>query len=424
MHLPSPLLDPSVLHPKVDRLKRPADHPSTTVTKTTLQMNSIYADLIARFPTSEALFTFLRSEEGGRLVIHDDHLTADLPLTIIYYDKKVSDMKNPLTGAFRSVTWNALTNRPVAAAPQRGLPLTLETALPSAFTVEEFIDGVMINQWWNGEAWVTSTRARLDAGGSYYGERPFAALFAETFTAAGLRAEDHLDKSVTYSWVLQHPEERVVVAPPFGAAKLWLVERSRIDSAGIRTVITDAVSGPLAAHLPTHYDDLRTVSDIQARVSSTGRRLGAGWQGLVVKTATGERYKLRSVQYNAARFLRGNQPKRAYLWLERWTEGKLTAYLKQYPEEEHEANATVQAFKAITQEYHALYLQVFKEHKMPLKEAPIKFRKLLWEGRQANIGTYFPNHRTFLNSQATARKLWLVNFEKRYPVAAAAAPTE
>jgi hypothetical protein len=398
-------------------------------------MNTIYADLIARFPTSEALFTFLRSDEGGRLIVRDDHLTADLPLTMIYYDKAKSDMKNPLTGAFRSVAWNALTNRPVAVGPQRGLALTLATALPAgadAFTVEEFIDGVMINQWWNGTFWEMSTRTQMDAGGSYYGERPFATLFGETFAAAGLRVDDHLDTSVIYSWVLQHPEERVVVAPAFGAAKLWLVERSRIDSAGIRTILTDTLpaDSPLVAHLPARHADLRTVSDIQARVASTGRRLGAGWQGLVVKVAaTGERYKLRSVQYNAARFLRGNQPKRAYLWLERWSEGKLPAYLRQYPEEEHEANATVEAFKAITQEFHALYLQVFKEHKMPLKEAPIKFRKLLWEGRQANIGTYFPNHRTFMNGQAAARKLWLVNFEKRYPTAstaegAAATPAE
>jgi hypothetical protein len=119
--------------------------------------------------------------------------------------------------------------------------------------------------------------------------------------------------------------------------------------------------------------------------------------------------------------LRGNQPKRSFLWLERWGEGKLPAYLRQYPEEEEGAMEVVNAFKAATQEFHALYLRVYKEKTLPLKEAPVKFKKLLWEARQANVGTYFPNLRDFMNRQDTPRKLWLVNFEKRY---APAAPTE
>jgi len=381
--------------------------------------NTMYADLIARFPTSEALFAYLRSEEGGRLIVRDDHLTADLPLTIIFYDKKKSDMTNPLTHAFRSVVWNALTNRPVAAAPHRGLALPAE--LPSTvgpFTVEEFIDGVMLNQWWNGETWQVSTRTQLDACGSFYGKRPFATLFTEAFAAAGLR-EDQLDKSVVYSWILQHPEERIVVSPAYGVPKLWLVERSTFDAAGNRRLLTTplSVDSPLIPHLPQTFD-LHTVTDIQARVSANGRRLGAGWQGVVVKVArTGLRYKLRSVQYNAARMLRGNQAKLQYLWLERWSEGqgKLTNYLRVFPEEEHAANETVSAFKVATQEFHDTYLKVYKHRTLKLGDAPIKYRKLIWEARQANVGTYFPSLREFMNKQDTPRKLWLVNFEKRYP---------
>ena len=378
--------------------------------------NTMYADLIARFPTSEALFAYLRSEEGGRLIVRDDHLTADLPLTIIFYDKKKSDMANPLTHAFRSVVWNALTNRPVAAGPHRGLALPAD--LPSGpFTVEEFIDGVMLNQWWNGETWQVSTRTQLDAGGSFYGKRPFATLFTEAFAAVGLR-EDQLDKSVVYSWILQHPEERIVVSPAYGVPKLWLVERSTFDAAGVRRLLTIplSVDSPLIPHLPQTFD-LHTVADIQARVSANGRRLGAGWQGVVVKMAgPGTRYKLRSVQYNAARMLRGNQAKLQYLWLERWSEGKgaLTNYLRVFPEEEHAANETITAFKTATQEFHDTYLKVYKHRTLKLGEAPIKYRKLIWEARQANVGTYFPSLREFMNKQDTPRKLWLVNFEKRY----------
>lgn len=384
-------------------------------------MNTAYSELIARFSTSEALFDFLRSEEGGRLIVRDDHLTADLPLTIIFYDKKRSDRSKGHVGAFRSVVWNALTNRPVAAGPHHGLALTETTPLTtSSFVVEDFIDGTMINQWWNGTAWQVSTRTQLEAGGSFYGKRSFASLFAETFAAAGLNTDEHLDKRIVYSWVLQHPEERIVVAPTYGIPKLVLVERSQFDAAGQRQIITSPLTGPLATMTPTTYTGLTTVADIHARVAANGRRLGAGWQGVVVKMegGAGTRYKIRSVQYNAARMLRGNQAKRPFLWLERWSEGKLPAYLKLFPEEEHDAMAIVSAFKTCTQEFHDLYLKVFKHKTMKLKDAPIKYRKLIWEARQANTGTYFPSLRDFLNGQDTARKLWLVNFDKRFSAAA------
>ena len=81
----------------------------------------------------------------------------------------------------------------------------------------------------------------------------------------------------------------------------------------------------------------------------------------------------------------------------------------------------VQRFKECTAEFHAAYLRVYKERACRLGEVSPKFRKLLWEARQAGVSSYFAALRDFLNGQDTARKLWLVNFETRYPVAAAAA---
>jgi hypothetical protein len=49
-------------------------------------MNSIYKDLTQKYATTEELFAFLRSDEGGRLVIRD---TTEPDLAMIYYDKKV-----------------------------------------------------------------------------------------------------------------------------------------------------------------------------------------------------------------------------------------------------------------------------------------------------------------------------------------------
>ena len=91
-------------------------------------------------------------------------------------------------------------------------------------------------------------------------------------------------------------------------------------------------------------------------------------------------------------------------------------YLRMFPEEQHDADQVITEFKACTQELHTLYLEVYRKKVLPLGQAPQKYRKLIWEAHQAGKGAYFPQLRQFMNEQATARKLWLVNYDMRYGV--------
>jgi hypothetical protein len=400
-----------------------------------------YKNLIEAHSTSEALFTHLR--ETARIQIRAERsagVDAARPLAVLHYDKATSDMASPLVAAFRSVVWNLFTNRPVCVSPARGVALDASaTELPgaAAFTAEDFVDGVMINQFHDGERWRLATRTQLDATGSFYGKTPFAELFMETLGTT----LDAFDKELCYSWVLQHPKERVVVAAPYGVPRLFLVEVSRIAADGTVTTLTAAerraalpVAGAAGDKMMPVVHDLATLTAVRERVAAWGQRLGAAWQGIVLKTADGTRYKLRSEQYNEARKLRGNQAKLSYIWLERWSEGRINQYLRQYPEEQHEAEAVINRFKACTQEVYDVYRAIYKNREYPLGRASRKYRKLIWEMRQKGIKGFFADVRTFMNGQDVARKLWLVNYEEHYgpavvepepePAAAAAAPQE
>jgi hypothetical protein len=314
---------------------------------------------------------------------------------LVYYKKGASNFNVSYVPLFRSVVWDKEKNRPLFIAPAQMLPLVDCTV----HRVEEFVDGFMINMYWNSTSWALTTRTQLDASGHYYGKRSFAELFWETFESAGLAVED-LDTDVGYSWVVQHPEERIVVAPAYGIPTLTLVNA------------TGPLTDKLRALQPATFP-LTTVEAVREFVTAEGRRRGHQFKGLVVITTEG-RYTIESAEYKAALALRGNQPKRPFTWLEHWTAGKLPAYLKIYPEEACEAEEVVGRFKECTQEAYDLYVKVYRERAFPLKEAPQKYRKLLWEARQDGTCAYFPNMRTFMNNQDTARKLWLVNYETRY----------
>jgi hypothetical protein len=383
-------------------------------------MLTTFKTLIETHSTSEALFAHLR--DTAKLQVRTERtagVDAARPLALICYDKDETDMTSPLTAAFRSVVWNMFTNRPVCVGPVCGLALDA-SAGDVPFVAEDFVDGVMINQFHDGERWRVATRTQIDATGAFYGKTPFAELFADAFVASGLNLDD-LDKALCYSWVLQHPKERVVVAAPYGVPRLFLVEAARIAADGTVTVLSVAerrsalhLEGAAGDKLVPVVHDLTTLAAVQERVTAWGRRLKAGWQGIVLKTADGVRYKLRSNEYNEARHLRGNQAKLSYLWLERWSEGKINQYLRQYPEEQHEAEAVVNRFKAVTQEVHDVYQAIYKRREYPLGRASRKYRKLIWEMRQAGIKGFFPDIREFMNKQDVARKLWLVNYEEHY----------
>jgi len=371
-------------------------------------MTTVFETLTTLYPTSEALFDHLRSPIGGsHMIIEEDGGNRAL----IYYSKNASNTR----GEFRSVVWNKTTNKPLSVSPAYGhrFSAAIDSALaPGSFSVEEYIDGTMVNQYYDGTAWRVSTRTRLDADNSFYGKRTFAELFQEAFAAVGLKT-DMLNPGMSYSWVLQHPEERNVVAPAYGIPSIYLVHTyggSRMIDVAPTTIYPKQIA-------------LRTLEEVKDYVAAEGRRRGHQFKGVCLKTPQGVRYKLRSTEFEAACALRGNQAKRAYTWLERWTEKKLTAYLRIYPEEQCDADAVIEKFKQITQDAYDLYQQVYRTRTLRLGDSPQKYRKLLWDAHQAGKGAYFPHMRDFVNGQETRRKLWLVNYESRYAANSAEMPT-
>jgi hypothetical protein len=352
--------------------------------------------------TAQATFDFMRSDAGGRFMVRDEEGST---FAVVYYDKKRTDMTCADAGKFRSMIWNKVTNTAIPIAPSRGLSFTqaIDDGLKD-FVAEEFVDGTMINIVWDPvtSAWIPFTRTQIGAKGHFFGTRPFAELFWEAFRGCGLTEAD-LDTAVAYSWVLQHPEERIVAAAPYGIPRLFLINTS---SSGIPV--------RLQPFRPALYPMLKSLEDVKEFVYSQGKRLGAQFQGVCLTTRDGKRYKLRTNEYDEARHLRGNQAKRPYLWLERWSEGRLATYLRLYPEEACDAETVVNRFKDATQELHSLYMQVYRQKAMPLGQAPQKYRKLLWDLHRAGGGAYFPNARDFMNKQETARKLWVVNYEERF----------
>jgi len=384
---------------------------------------SFFSDLSSTYASWPLLSAYLKSEEGGRLRI-DDHSIPSSPFALIRYVKGQSDMSRPHVRAFRSVVWDTLANVPVSVTPFKSvdgedLYISGDAFLPSDYTAEEFIDGVLIGLFYDkyNSHWRIHTRSTLDATCRYYSQtKSFADMYTE---AAAVYDVATLEKEISYSFMLQHPENRIVV--PVTKPALYLVQKAMISGGGIvRLLANEAVERFGLVPKQIYLAD-KTTFNLYEYIRKELVPLGYKTQGLVLKTPQGGRWKMRTPEYNRVRKLRGNSPRRDFLWLEAWAQGKAAEYLAIFPEERLSADTTVNRWKRATGDVHHLYADVFKARSLTRDMIPPKYRPLVYGLHTLYTQTLKPAGKTvdwkttvqYMNERDTAQKLFVLNWELR-----------
>ena len=112
----------------------------------------------------------------------------------------------------------------VAMAPQKSYKFNdfKETNQMKDCIIQEFIEGTMINCFYFDNKWVISTRSVIGADCRFNKEgKTFLEMFNDGLDEIGFNL-NLLDPQYSYSFVLQHPENRIVV--PFELPNIFLVE--------------------------------------------------------------------------------------------------------------------------------------------------------------------------------------------------------
>ena len=380
---------------------------------------SVFTDLISSFPTWESLSAHLKSREGGALRI-DDNSTPENPFAVIRYVKGQSNMDMPHVRTFRSVVWDTLEHRPVSVCPVKsedGESVPADAGESTdGFVMTHFVDGVMIGMFYDNYSgqWRIHTRSTLDATCRYFSN---AHTFQEMFTtASGTLDYDALDKTCCYTWVLTHPENRIVVS--VNRPRITCVQKGKYTADGGFTVLP--LEGTQYAVLTIR--GMKTWAEVKARISEWNVRFKHNAQGIVMQElATGRRWKLRTAEYNRVRLLRGNSPRRDYLMMDCWRRGLLRDYITFYPEERVIADALLARWKHITNDVYRMYVEVFKARKMDKSAIPPKYRPLVFGLHGKYLETLKPAGKSvdwkaaqdFMNERDTAQMLFVLNWEVR-----------
>jgi len=212
-----------------------------------------------------------------------------------------------------------------------------------------------------------------------------------------------------------HPDNRIVV--PVKAPELRWVQS-----------VTIAANGALTWHALTTTPNpvtaitgIATWADVLIRLNDWNKRFGYSIQGIHIKGPNGQRWKIRTPEYNRIRFLRGNTARRDYLWLSAWRSGSLAQYLKVYPEERVGANRIIDNWKRITGDVYHTYVDVFKARSLPKTAIPPKLRSLIYGIHNKFMTELKPQgksvdwHATmeFMNSRDVPLMLFVLNWESR-----------
>ena len=349
----------------------------------------------------EELKELMNKEDNYELKILNKHL-CNSPLSnqqykVIRYNKNLLCKEYiPTYGLCRSIIFNK-NNKVIGFSPPKSIPSdefilkypsssSSDEIVAEDIVAEEFIEGTMINVFWDPDCgltgcWEISTRNCVGAETSFYkykNAKTFRTMFLETLTSCNLNL-DYLDKDFCYSFVLQHPENRIVV--PFFKPQLYLVSVfTIIQSKNLLNIYPCRMKkvkectnwSNTTVKFPETYE-FRNYSDLIEKYASMNTSYNI--LGVVFyNVKTGERCKVRNPVYEQVRQLKGNQPKLQYQYLVLRKEGRVSEYLTYFPETKKIFSQFRDQMHLFTKTLYSNYISCFIKKEKTLLEYPEQFR--------------------------------------------------
>lgn len=318
---------------------------------------------------------------------------------VIHYDKDVlkSDLVNT-AGLCRSVIVNS-NNKVVGFAPPKSISAgAFIEKFPERENViaEEFVEGTMINVFYDDSIgdWEISTKNTVGATSSFYktsNSKTFRQMFMEAAEHCNLDIRNLL-KEFSYSFVLQHPENRIVV--PFKVPMLYLVAGYKIlNENGTVQVVPyhstffhnlNYLMSTNGIRFPEIYEFDRYWNLVEQYAS---RNTPYNVMGVVLyNKATGERAKIRNPTYEHVRNLRGNQSKLQYQYLHLRKTGRVKEFLKYYPETKKDFSYFRDQVHMFSNTLYENYVSCYIKKVKPLNEYPDQYKTHMY-----NIHKYYLN---------------------------------
>ena len=332
--------------------------------------------------------------------------------SIIKYDKQAFGLVQEdyeTIGLLRSVVVDD-TGRIVAYSPPKCLSITEQReksfndknimTAPSDSTTnewcaEEFVEGTMINMFYSqteaGGAWEIATKSTVGGNVVFYAPKnpkdtveirdkdTFRNMFFETCAKLGFKYEE-LPKEFMYTFVLQHPKNRIVL--PINDAAIYIIgvysiNNDTLDITQLSTAgFVDKYGCGVILKPKQLFADNYSIEGFKseyASMNSSYNTMGVVFCNMV----TGDRMKIRNPTYEMVKNLKGGEQKLQLQYLTLRHGGRVAEYLKTYPEYKGDFAVFRNQLHGFTRSLHQNYLDCFVFKKGAFSEFPQQYKKFM-----------------------------------------------
>ena len=343
---------------------------------------------------------------------------SETGLTLIKYNqanKSVYDFSNELIRYARGLVFDRKTRRILCIPPEKSMhivPFSQNIPLDKwlEVNIEEFVDGTMINCFNHDGSWHISTRSFIGANCKWYSQKRFNEMFDE---AKGNINFEKLNPSICYTFVLMHPENRIVTN--YSEAGVCLVQAREISENSfvehnLNTIQQQLEEQGISVTIPFRY----TISKPED-INDIIKEMDYQKQGLIFKY-NGFRSKVRNTEYDKAKHLRGNNKNSFFNYIELRQKSMIKDYLQYFPEYKDEFNGFRKKVEDSTMKLFNWYKQAYIFKTKDKKEIPFELRPLCYEMHGMFLDTRKKWERNdvinYFNRLEPAKMIFIINFEK------------
>jgi len=306
-------------------------------------------------------------------------------LFVLKYNKSKLTTENINSlGLFRSIIVNK-EGHIVSFAPPKSIDFDIfsQSNKYEDCYIQHFPEGTMINVFFDKELddWQIATRSSIGAKCNFNMDSniTYRYMFLDAMNHIGLEFED-LDKNCCYSFVLQHPQNRIVV--PISQPTLILTNKYKIDNNLIFNN-NSFCKTPKFSTLPMHTINNKPFKESVNYNGDNWRQLSDHFfsdnlpyqlQGVMIWNNKGQRTKIRNSNYEKVKHLKGNSPKIQYHYYYLRQNGAVGDFLKYYPEYKGEFSDFRRELHKYTTQLYQNYIKCFIKKERPLVEFPYQFK--------------------------------------------------
>ena len=365
-------------------------------------------------------------EKKKNNVVHEEIIVKDNSEEkyILKYNKKyINETNDMVLGLYRSVVCAFIDGKieVLSFAPPKSLNKNrfMEENELSKCIQLDFAEGTIVNVFWykTADEWNINTKSCIGARCSWNSDKTFRFLFLDAMNETQLEF-DELDKNYCYSFVLQHPENKIVV--PLTEKKLILTNVYEINNEGENITITsrpDVVKNFKGNHIfENTIESFEFWDELLDHYASDN--LEYTKQGIVVVNEEGHRIKLRNRNYERVKHLKGNNPKLQFHYYYLRQKGMVAEFLKYYPEYRALFSQFRNDMHSFTAQLHVNYINCFIQKQKKLSEYPYQYKPHMYALQEKYINELFHEKKyvnkqvviDYVNSLPPQRLMYAVNY--------------